>query len=205
MRIWDKEDKEYTMMHYYWEHLQKGQEWNKLNPYKVLRMKKLLEVGIFPGCSVLDVGCGFGAFYEYLKMRDISVDYTGIDIIPEFIEEAKRRSPECRLEITDLFDNGLEREAHDFVVQSGIFNLKLPSRNNLEFIARGLMLMLELSRIGIASNFLSSRSERKQEDGSYIDPAEIFKLRELTDCFLTVRHDYGEREFTIYAYKEPRQ
>jgi SAM-dependent methyltransferase len=43
----------------------------------------------FNGKSVLDIGCGFGEFGKFLLKRYKDVDYTGIDIVPEFIKNAK--------------------------------------------------------------------------------------------------------------------
>ncbi|HEV8539751.1 MAG TPA: class I SAM-dependent methyltransferase [Nitrospiraceae bacterium] len=43
--------------------------------------------------SVLDVGCGTGAMFELLRERRPDLDYLGIDVTEQFIEEARRRFP----------------------------------------------------------------------------------------------------------------
>jgi SAM-dependent methyltransferase len=43
--------------------------------------------------SVLDVGCGTGVMFEVLQLHRPDIDYTGVDVTPQFIEEAQRRHP----------------------------------------------------------------------------------------------------------------
>ena len=51
-----------------------------------LRFRILKEISEnLEGTSVLDIGCGFGDFYNYLKKNDINVKYTGFDISPKII------------------------------------------------------------------------------------------------------------------------
>lgn len=44
-----------------------------------------------PGKCVLDVGCGFGGLLEYFRPQG---KYIGVDLVPEFVDEAKRRWPD---------------------------------------------------------------------------------------------------------------
>ncbi|KKU75665.1 MAG: hypothetical protein UY00_C0036G0015 [Candidatus Wolfebacteria bacterium GW2011_GWA1_47_6] len=53
------------------------------------RFAAMCKVGDLDNRSVLDVGCGLGDFYIYLKDRYQGVEYTGIDINPRYIEQAK--------------------------------------------------------------------------------------------------------------------
>ena len=46
-------------------------------------------------CSIIDVGCGYGALVECLP-ETYNVTYTGLDIVPKFIKEAQRRYPKHR-------------------------------------------------------------------------------------------------------------
>jgi SAM-dependent methyltransferase len=56
--------------------------------------------------SVLDVGCGTGVMFELLRTRWPDLDYTGIDVTGEFVEEARRRYPAdaARFERRSLFE-----------------------------------------------------------------------------------------------------
>src|SRR2546430_6183980 len=59
-----------------------------------LRLQILSEVGLESGASVLDLGCGFGDLYAYLKSRGLDCKYTGYDINPQLIQVARRKFPE---------------------------------------------------------------------------------------------------------------
>ena len=51
------------------------------------------EVGIEDGCSILDVGCGFGDYFNYLKQKGIkNVKYCGIDISNKIVDFAKEKN-----------------------------------------------------------------------------------------------------------------
>src|SRR5688572_270423 len=67
-----------------------------------LRFAVLKAVGIESGMSVLDVGCGFGDFYRWLRDQGVNVRYTGVDINPALVEIAGRTHPDARFLVADL-------------------------------------------------------------------------------------------------------
>lgn len=64
-------------------------------PYRIA----LAESIIAPEASVLDVGCGNGAFVEALRMCGHQGDYLGVDIAAPAIQLAQERYPAERFEI----------------------------------------------------------------------------------------------------------
>lgn len=54
-----------------------------------------------PGYSILDVGCYHGHLYP--KLRDIGIDYLGIDIFESFIMAATQNYVSAKFEVRDLF------------------------------------------------------------------------------------------------------
>src|SRR5919109_3859483 len=72
---------------------------------QAVRFSVLAEVGQLHDASVLDVGCGLGDFFGWLKSAGIGVEYTGIDITPKMIEVARQRFPETRFELRNLLEN----------------------------------------------------------------------------------------------------
>ena len=75
------------------------------------------------GASVNDLGCGYGAFFDYLKETPFMHEgqFYGYDICPEMIESANRRitDPRCK-----FFINHRPTEIADFSFASGTFNFK---------------------------------------------------------------------------------
>jgi SAM-dependent methyltransferase len=55
------------------------------------RFERILRAADFSHCSVLDVGCGRGDLKAFLDDAFPGVRYTGIDQMPEFIEDAVQR------------------------------------------------------------------------------------------------------------------
>ncbi len=159
-----------------------------------LRFKVLLEIGDFTGKHILDVGCGLGDLYGYMeKMGYTYFGYTGYDIVPEMIIAAKKKYPKAKF--VDVFPE----EKFDYVFESGIFNLpELDWGTNTAIVINK---MFDVCKIGVGMNFLSSLSPKKNKDSQYTDPLEILRfVSELTDKF-TLRHDYKNNDFCVYAFR----
>ncbi|HET9314965.1 MAG TPA: class I SAM-dependent methyltransferase [Vicinamibacteria bacterium] len=106
-----------------------------------------------PSCSLADVGCGVGDLLEFLRGRGSRARYEGFDIVPEMIGAARRkqRGRGGRFQVRDVLREGFPRR-YDYVVASGIFNLRVP-RHDLFF--RGMVeAMYAACRCGVAFNVL---------------------------------------------------
>jgi len=79
--------------------------------------------------NILDVGCGFGDLYHYLKSKkDYEFNYTGIDINPELIKKAKILTDNkinfFEVNMLDQYQfEFLKSKKFDIVVAIGVFNL----------------------------------------------------------------------------------
>ena len=56
------------------------------------------------GATVLDYGCGMGGLYGFIKEQGIKVTYTGIDINPNFIKEARKKFPEAEFREAEILE-----------------------------------------------------------------------------------------------------
>jgi len=165
-----------------------------------IRFDALVDVGIKDGVSVLDVGCGFADFYGHLKSRGISVNYTGIDIVPDLIERTKDTYPNLNLEVRDLQEYPFPSSSFDFVVCSQVFNLNLGLEKNNKLVEDMLAIMHKMARNGVAVDFLTEYVDFKQDHLFYYQPEKIFELsKKLTRC-VTLKHDYPLFEFCVYLY-----
>ena len=156
-----------------------------------IRFKVLGEIGDIAGKSVLDVGCGLGDLYNYLKDRNVG--YTGCDIVPEMVEAARKKYPEAKF--IDKFPN----QKFDYVFESGIFNLE--TENWMIETNSMIYKMFEMANIGIGINFLSSLSLNQKENSHYANPLDVIQFICLLTNKWSLRHDYKQNDFTIYAFK----
>lgn len=161
------------------------------------RFTALSEIGNLDGCSILDVGCGFGDFYGFLVNRGITVDYTGVDINPQFIEIAKNAYPDARF-IAGDFDDSCLQENYDWVFAAGIFTIRIS--DNEAFTKAMLRKMLSVSRRGVAADFLLPTYSEHDE---YWRPApdEMLRFCRTLSRRVALRCDYMADEYCVYLYK----
>lgn len=150
-----------------------------------VRFKVLSEIGIKAGATVLDLGCGYGDFADYFP----TCIYTGYDIMPEMLEEARTRHP--RLRFVEKFP---EDEFFDWVIACGVFNL--PGWDKT-LLAK----MFFHCNFGVAVNFISAYSTKKIKDRVYHRVEDILDITlNLTNKW-TIRHDYRPNDWTLYLWK----
>ena len=150
------------------------------------------------GKSVLDVGCGLGDFYHELTELGSGVSSTGIDILPEMVEEAERRYPSGTFIAGDLFEEQIfEPKSFDVVYSSGIFNLRLGDNHAL--LKRALPVFFSLAREWVVFNLLDPEHPVQRDIYYYFDPEEAANMvREHTSEFTMLR-DYVPKDYTIFA------
>lgn len=157
------------------------------------RFASLCRVGDLEGASALDVGCGLGGFYGYLKDHYESVRYIGIDINPRYIEKARKLYPDAEFEVADFEE--CKAMPFDYVVASGVFSVKIPDYKEIYF--GQIKKMFAIARKGIAFTMLD-RNGHPDDDiyAAYeIEEVRAFCLS-LTDD-VVIYHDYLQHDFTV--------
>ena len=76
--------------------------------------------------SISDIGCGYGAFLEYLSKKKIDkeLSYYGYDVCPEVIRFCKKKY----FEKASFYTKSVPIHKTDFVIMSGTFNF-FPTQN----------------------------------------------------------------------------
>jgi predicted TIM-barrel fold metal-dependent hydrolase/SAM-dependent methyltransferase len=167
-------------------------------PQQKLRFKMLAGVGELDGKSVLDVGCGFGDFYDYLRKNGIKVKYTGFDISPGIIETARRKHPALSFEVKDILKENTPKR-YDYVVASGIFNKKIS--NNRSHAKRMIAKMFDMSKRGIAFNMFTTCVDYKEDILYYYPTEEMIEFTRNLNPFVGLKRNYPLYDFTFYVYK----
>lgn len=155
--------------------------------------------------SLLDVGCGRGDFYKYLKKRRWPVKYTGVDLLPEFIAKARKLYPEAKFIEKDFLQWQASNQ-YDYVIASGLLSVKLP--DNKKYLQESVRKMLKLARRGAAFNFLTTFRKEKFKRWHYYDPGEVLdwcvSLKTVKRLSLSIGYDPLDRfgDATILLFKK---
>ncbi len=170
-----------------------------------LRFKILSEVSDLNNKSIHDVGCGLGDFYFYLRKKINKFNYLGSDISPIIINKAKKKinSNNSNFQCLDLLKDKKIKKC-DFVITSGLFNVKDKNSNQLweKFIKKMIQKMFVLSKKGIAFNMMKFNVDYKDNHLYYqsIDKLICFLEKEISKKII-IRQDYDLWEYTCYVYK----
>jgi len=166
-----------------------------------VRFSVLLDCFEIKGKTILDIGCGFGDFLKYLPEN---TQYIGLDIVSEFIEEARTRYANCetaRFYHSDFLDDDF-KESADIAIASGSFNYRLDHTNSYEYIERAMNKAFLLTREAIAFNFLSSKVDYELEHAFHCSPEKILTMAYNLSRNILLRNDYMPFEFTIVVFKD---
>ena len=182
-----------------------GVDWNG-ETSQVLHFEQLAKL-VQPGSqfTVNDLGCGYGAFLDFLDRRGGCTSYRGFDVNASMIAAARARVA-GRTDAAFEVRTAPDREA-DYGFASGIFTLRL-GRTDTECM-RQLQETLDAidrtSSRGFAFNCLTSYSdkERMRDYLWYPDPCAVFDLcKRRHSRNVALLHDYGLYAFTILVRKD---
>lgn len=163
------------------------------------RFEALSQIGNLEDRAILDVGCGLGDFYGWLKGRYSRIRYTGIDISPLMIEVALSNYPGAKFETKSVFDLQQVKPIYDYVFASCIFNRRIPRHK--EFVSDTIKKMFALSKSGLAFNMMSKKADFMEKKEYYADPGEMLNFCLGLSRKAIIRHDYMPHDFTVYIYK----
>lgn len=163
---------------------------------QITRFRALLGVADLSNQSVLDVGCGMGELYKFFLQEQIPVDYTGIDIVPEFITSAEKRFPDTRFAVKDIFE---VNKQFDYVVASGALSFKV--ENNLNYYQDMIRQMYSVARKAVAFNMLDNRIHIDDDIYAAYSPIEIADFCATIADRVEVVVDYLPQDFAVYLYR----
>lgn len=184
----------------------KGLDWNseEAQSIRFQQLEKLIAGEEKAEFSICDYGCGYGDFFVYLQEKGYRCRYTGVDLVEETIACAKRKFGQNR-EVVLLQGTTLE-QTYDYIVASGIFNLKGTVENE-EWKRYMLGILKEFhshSKKGFAFNCLTSYSDAEymRDDLYYADPLFWFDYaKKHFSRNVALLHDYELYDFTVLVRK----
>ncbi len=180
-----------------------GVDWNG-EESQSLRFQQLCKIITISCFSLNDLGCGYGALYDYLEREYKDFSYTGVDVSEEMVKAAKQRYKEKHK--TQFIHAEEPSNTADYGIASGIFNVRLGRSDEewLSYLKQTLDVLNQTSALGFAFNCLTSYSDddKMRDYLYYADPCFLFDLcKRRYSRNVALLHDYDLYEFTILVRK----
>jgi len=150
----------------------------------------------FMGVSVLDVGCGDGAFFHYLMDQGLDTEYKGIDISKHMVQRAHARYPGINVRQADFFD---VQDDYDVVVCSG--GLSLFSGDPMDYLEAAIDHLFSITSSHLVFNCLSDHVPSMSEKFNRYHPASVLDLCFKKTPYVTLHHGYLPHDFTLHFVK----
>jgi SAM-dependent methyltransferase len=173
---------------FYEEHLQKfGKDdirsmgWHNEEEYAI-RFELAVNGLDLDNSSILDVGCGFGGLYNYLKISGVkNFTYLGVDILPKMIEIAREKNPTGRFEEIDI----IKTQLHEFDYVFCIGALNVETEKHEQYFREIATRMITLARKSVIINYLIPHKNTLKDPYHVEDPKEL--------------QDYFENKFQVFV------
>ena len=181
----------------------KGVDWRD-HSSQMRRLENLLEiVDTDKSFSILDYGCGYGALLDLLNQNYPHFTYFGTDLSKNMMNLLRSRL----IDQENVFAIDLEqarKKEYDFVLASGVFNIMFSGYKEWEeYVYHSLDVLFQLSRMGYATNFLSSYSDESYQKANlyYMDPEKVLKyVLQNHSKKVRVIHEADLYDFSVLVY-----
>lgn len=177
---------------------------NKENQFQ--RFESAVSLLDLTGKSVVDIGCGFGDFFEFLKTRKIKIaSYLGLDINDDLLAVAQKRHKTGKFKQLNILLDPPKNKLADIGFVFGVLNFNLKGKpNNYEyaqsFIQKGFGLCRQALVVDMLSAYLT-KGYPKEEFVFYYQPEKMFQFSQTLTPSVILKHDtppIPQQEFTLY-------
>jgi len=194
-----------TVMHYHRHRIAEFQHgtveslgWRNAHSQQA-RYRTLIKAGDLNGATVLDVGCGYGDLKVFLDQHFSGFDYIGIDQMPEFIAEARKRY--AGVERTAFYQTDFSSAAlpHvDYVFASGVLGYRCKSEG---FYSTMIGKLYNSAKVALAFNMLDKSRFPQHDLLVGHDREEVLTLCRVLSPRVECFNDYLEDDFTVLMYR----
>ena len=151
--------------------------------------------------SILDVGSGFGDIAAHIAKKSDTFTYTGIDLVPEFVKEAKKKYSKHNFLVGDYFKQPLKKK-FDIVICCGALNGNY--KDNLGFRKKAIKTMFNHTKECLVFNMSGRHPKPKTARLSnvwFADSKSIFNYCKTLSGRVLLKEDYHSNDFTIVMFK----
>ena len=163
------------------------------------RFEVIATAGNLDGCTLLDIGCGYGDLKGYLDQNYSGFTYIGIDQMPEFIAEAKKRyvgRPATYFYQTDFA--AVEFPEVDYVIASGALAYRC---QNVGFHFEMIRKMYTAAGRAVAFNILDVACFPEHDLLIGHDLERVVAFCQQLSHRVEVISGYLEDDFTVFMYR----
>ncbi|HEY7773172.1 MAG TPA: class I SAM-dependent methyltransferase [Marinagarivorans sp.] len=153
--------------------------------------------------TLCDIGCGFGDFRYALDRCGLDVVYSGIDINPDLVGEAKKRHPRCGFQVRNILLDDDDTPLADWVCAMGVLNFRFSDFDNESFARQFIRRAFSLAKQGLVVDMLSDQMCRdypKEDFVYYYSPIKMLEFALQLTPHVQLVHDYAaipQREFQL--------
>ncbi len=163
-----------------------------------LRFGSLTRIGDLQGQRIMDLGCGLGCLYGFLKNQGWEGEYTGYDLLGLMVNGARKRFPGVCFEKRDILADPPDR-TWDYILINGVFNHRV--RDNWAWIEEMIALSMRKAEKGVAFNILVTGQGWGDEDLFYADPNELERRASLwTGGQYRIVRDYLDEDMAVHLF-----
>lgn len=167
-----------------------GVHWSsKYSQYKRFEVLTDFIVKEISQSSLVDVGCGFAEYFQYLKRFELQpLHYIGVDCERFMIDKCKHRFPSQKFLVKDILQNQLPQA--DYYVCSGAMNI-LTEKEFYKF----LDICFEHCTKGFLFNFLI------EDSFNDVQKKDVLKYCESLPCSVSITDGYLYNDMSVYLKK----
>ena len=158
------------------------------------RFKILIKPFDLNNKNILDIGSGFGDFFDFLKKSNIKARMTGYEIISEFLHASRKRYPCCSFKPINLALVKPSRK-FDFVFSSGVFAF-----GDKTFFDTMVKNAYESAKIAYSFNIYESKHDNRFLKLSTKDIQDTLKALKPAD--IKIETNYIQNDVTFYIFKK---
>jgi ubiquinone/menaquinone biosynthesis C-methylase UbiE len=174
-----------------------------LSPFtQALRFQAVTQGCDLSSAKILDVGCGYGDLLAFLQEDYTAISYTGLDIVPQFLEVSREKYPMASFVEIDFGAYQKTEKSYDYVFAVGPFNHHMA--DNYNSLKTALKKMFALAKTGIGVSILSDLSPeelKRAKDLFYYDPKQVLALALDISPFVELKTQYLPNDMTVMIYR----
>ncbi len=165
----------------------------------------------FKNKSILDIGCGFGDYLDFLLENDIKIkNYIGYDLNAELIGEAQKKHTYefATFDVENILDTQKQNVA-DIGVMLGLLNFNLKNTmDNIEYSKLAIQQAFSMVNEVLIVDFLSMHltpNYAKEDFVFYHNPSAMLDFALTLSRNVFLKHNYApipQKEFMLFIYKD---